>query len=149
MIISSVQPTLSENLVAAIVGAFGTPATVDLIATAKIHLFTSMTGSISPTTPVTAFTECSFPGYLSVGFTPTVIGNMPNNQGLAAVSTAEFTANNTITSPGQNAIGYWIDNGSTVMYAAELFASPASFLNPYDFLALTVIIGPRYTNRVT
>ena len=147
MIATSIQPILAEPFLAAIIHALGTNPAAVLMPTPHVHLFKAMTGSITPQTPTTAFTECDFPGYAAVVLYPTVTGNFPNNAGLGVVQDCLYSASTSIVSPGQNALGYWIDDGTTNMYAAELFPSPVPFLNPYDFLALTVLIGALYASR--
>jgi hypothetical protein len=144
VIAQSIQPTIAEAVIAAMVAALKTVPGGALLTTPTVHLFTAVTGLITPTIATTAFTEASFAGYAAI--TPTLAGplNLSSNNGLAEGLTGSFVASSSITSPGQNVLGYWVDNGSTTFYAAELFPTPITFVNPYDFLELTVLFGAIY-----
>jgi hypothetical protein len=144
MIAQSINPVLAETLVASMVAAMKTIPGAVLVATPTVHLFTAVTGNITPQIATTAFTEATFPGYAAL--TPTLAGplNLSANQGLAEGLSGSYVASTGITSPGQTCLGYWVDNGSTVMYVAELFVTPVVFVNPYDFLELTVLLPAIY-----
>ncbi len=148
MIAQSIQPTIAESVVAAMVAALKTVPGGALLTTPTVHLFTAVAGSLSPTMLTTAFTEATFAGYAAA--TPTLEGplNLNNNNGLAEGQLATFVASSGITTPGQNTLGYWVDNGSTTFYMAELFPTPIVFVNPYDFLDLSVLFGVIYRPQV-
>lgn len=144
MIAQSQQPTMSEPLIAAIASALTTVPGGALILTPHLHLFTAITGLITPASTVSQFTEATFAGYAAASITLAGPLNFTNSTGLGLGANANFVANSSITSPGQNILGYWIDNGTSTFYAAEMFPNPYQIVNPFDFLDLLVILGANY-----
>lgn len=144
MIQQTQQPTLSEALTAAMVAAYTTIPSAVLIATPHVHLYTAITGFITPQSTPSQFTEATFPGYAAATVTLTGPLNFTNSAGLGLGGSVNFIANSSIVAPGQNILGYWVDNGTTTFYAGEQFSSPVQIVNPFDYLDLLVIIGAVY-----
>lgn len=133
--------TYTEALVAALLAAFSARPSAALLQTATCHLYTASSAPISPQSTVSQFTEASFAGYAPVVMSP-LIGpiNLPSGEGMGVHVEADFLCTSTAT-PGYNIIGYWVDNGATVLYAAESFASPIPIVFLGDFVSLDVIFG--------
>lgn len=139
MFVSSLTPVLSETLVAALLAALNTRPGAALLATPTLHLYSSVSGPISPASTVSQFTECTFTGYAAVtlsSFVGPIL--LPNNLGYGILGVGNFLAGS-VTPPGQSAVGYWIDDGSTALYLAEQFAAPVPFVSLGNFLELSVI----------
>lgn len=173
MIYTSVQPVLQEWLVTELVATLGAPPSTPLLLTPTIHLFTAISGAITPQSDVTQFTEATFAGYASplASFAGPV--SFANSAGLAVESDLVFAAGPSIAGPGETVLGYWVDNGGlprrvlpgrqqafqlakplgrlvpgpTNLYCAELFPTPFTFSIPYDYLSLTVRIGLAFASE--
>lgn len=147
MIASSIQPTLQESLVAALVAAFSTRPAAALIVTPTVHLYTAVSAPVSPNSLIADFTEATFAGYANQTVTLSGPRNFPNNLGLGEGGPVAFVASSGITTPGQSCLGYWIDDGVSTIYAAEAFPTPILFVHPYDYLELTILLGCLYAPR--
>jgi hypothetical protein len=132
---------LQETVAAALLAALSARPAGALFATPTCHLFTAVSQAITPTTPVSAFTEASFTGYVAVTL-GTLLGPilLPSNDGLAVQTDADFLST-AHQATSQNILGYWIDNASTVCYMAEQFLAPIPIVNLGDFISLDVIFA--------
>lgn len=142
MFAQSQQPTLMNGLLAELLGTLQTRPAAALLVTPTLHLFTALTGNITPNSATTQFTEASFTGYAAStisGFSGPV--NLPAGNGQGLFASALFTAGSGIVYPGQSILGYWIDDASTVLYLAERFATPIPIVFPGDFLELAAFFA--------
>lgn len=167
MIAYSIEPVMQEWFVNDLVECLTDRPASPLLLYPTVHLFTSLSGIISPQSDVSQFTEATFPGYASqlASFAGPV--SFANSAGLAVEADLTFSASTDIVGPGESVIGYWVDNGSlplvllpgrqqafalpkplgrlvpgpTNLYCAELFPAPLTFSIPYDYLSFTVRIG--------
>jgi hypothetical protein len=148
--LQSLVPWLQTTLLQALLGALQTRPAAALLTTPTVHLYTALSGQLGPAVDVSQFTEATFSGYAAValsGFTGPV--NVPSNQGQGIFGSSEFTANSSITSPGQIALGYWVDDGTSTIYLCESFETPVLFVNPGDFLNLATFFAIPWTTRIS
>lgn len=141
MFVQSQNITLGEGFLAEVLAGLLTAPSSSFFSTPTLHLFTSVSGTITPLSTVNQFTEATFTGYAAsviASFSGSIL--LPSNQGYGAIAQKIFVAG-AVTAPGQNVMGYWLDNGSTNFYAAEQFATPVPFTASGDFLDLAVVIG--------
>jgi hypothetical protein len=144
--ITSQNPVVMNNLAQALLASlFARPAAA-LLQTPIAHLYIVGPTPVLPTSTVSQFVEASFSGYSSVALAgPYGPVLLPGTDGWGLYVDANYEAANPLTTGGQNVLGYWVDNGSTLLYMAELFSDPIPIAFPGDFVALSVIFGqPNY-----
>jgi hypothetical protein len=137
----SIQPTLGQVAVLeALLACLMTRPAAALLTTPTVHLFTSGPAPVTPQATVASFTEASFTGYAAVVLA-SLLGpvNSPSGTCEAVFNNAVFIAG--ALSTGQNILGYWVDNGSTVFYLGEYFPAPIAIAHPGDFIDLAVMVG--------
>ncbi len=145
MIAVSKTPCVSLYVLNKTMISWASAGTSHILLNPKIHLFTSVAGPITPTLTPSSFTEATFPGYAFVPVSPFAYPvNLGASNGLAVGYESLFVASSSITVPGQTVAGYWMDDGATHVYVAELFPTTIAFANPYDWLALTVLVPAAY-----
>lgn len=140
MFFVSILVTLHRTLVAALASVLKTASVPALTVTPTVHLFTAGPTPITPDFTDADFTEATFTGYSPKALTLLGPVNMgPNNQ--AMHGEVDFVAG-AVEAPGQNILGYWIDNHATTptaFYMAELFPEPIPIVQLNDFLSLDSI----------
>jgi hypothetical protein len=145
MIAVSKAPTVSLYVLNKTTISWASAGTSHILLNPKIHLFTAVAGPITPTLTPGSFTEATFPGYAFAPVSPIAYPvNLGANNGLAVAYETIFSASSSITSPGQSIAGYWMDDGATHVYVAELFPQAVNFVYPYDWLALTLLVPIPY-----
>ena len=85
----------------------------------------------TPATPLGAFTEASFPGYLAADLAGAFGAPVKVQDGQYQIATGFFTFTCT-AAPGQTVYGWWIDDAANVKMA-QAFDSPVSIAvgSPY------------------
>lgn len=129
----------SRAFLNAIPGALGG----GICANATVHLLADMTGLTADSLYADFLAlECTFTGYAPDA--PNFAGPVrlaPNLWVTNLLSAGAFTAADPLTSGPQNALGYWVDDGSAdPVLLFEAFPAPIPFAAPYDFLDLQVVI---------
>jgi hypothetical protein len=133
-----------------ILAAFKTVATAALVATAKVRLNINPAFNPGPgdTIAENAANEANFTGY-TAGGAAVMLGSpvnlSPTCQG--AIATANFAATSSGTFVSNVIHGYWIDDGTNVIFA-EAFPAGVSFTFgvPGDFLEL-ILQFPQQSNQ--
>lgn len=99
----------------------------------KLHLF-SNNFTPDPTTPISSFVECTFPGYVAIDLTGLFTGPtlVQNGQYQLTTGTLAFGCTGL---PGQTIYGWWIDDG-TNMKACQLLDTPFPITPGVDYLAI-------------
>lgn len=147
--VTSQRPIESVGLAQAILAALSTRPSAALLTTPTVHLFTALASPISPNTTVANFTEATFSGYAAVT-QGTLLGpiNLPGFDGYGVHAEADFLAT-AVVAPGQNILGYWVDNGASTFYYGETFPNPIPISNPGDYISLDVIwVQPVYMQAI-
>src|SRR3954467_2606859 len=136
---NSVNPWISRFFLNALIGTIKTRPAAALMVTPILHLFTSVSPAISLDSVPADFTEATFGGYANVpgvSFIPPGV-TLPSGQGLGTWSTGYiFIADTTLVPPGETVLGYYLDDGVTTLYMAEMFDTPVPFAANGDFLSL-------------
>jgi hypothetical protein len=133
--------TMGKPLVDALLGALSARPAGALLTTPTVHLFTAGPTQILPTSLPADFTEATFAGYVDKTLTLPLLGpiNLDLGDGEGVHNEVDFLAG-AVVAPGQDILGYWIDDGATaVLYGAEIFPTPISIVNPGDYVSLDVI----------
>ena len=132
--------TIGESLVAQLLACLNTRPSAGLLVNPKVHLWTAISGQLTPQSTVAQFTEASFPGYAAVN-QPALLGPilLVGGEGYGMHVEADFLCSTT-SPPGQVILGYWVDGGF-VLYAVERFAQPVTVANLGDFISLDIIYG--------
>jgi hypothetical protein len=141
MFLQSKSPVLSRELVQAMLTALKTDPGAVLLLTPFVHLFTAVTGAITPDMVPADFTEAAFTGYAPVSMTPINGPSTINANTLAMYSAAGFTGG-AVTPPGEVILGYYVtddDTAPTKIYMAEQFAESVAIAAEGDFLSLDLI----------
>jgi hypothetical protein len=135
--------TIGRPLAAALLAALSARPGAALLVTPTVHLFTAGPAPISPLNLPADFTEATFVGYAAQVITLPLTGvvNLPQGDGLGVLATVNFLAG-AVVSPGENILGYWVDDGATaVLYYAEIFSAPIPIVNVGDFIQIDVMWG--------
>jgi len=142
MFIQTRNPVYSRTLSEAILGALDVNPAAALIVTPFLHLFTVGPAPITPDSVIADFTECTFVGYAPVAVTFPLLGPIKLADFVIAVERSLMFVGGAIVPPGENALGYWVDDaavGGTNLYISEAFVGPAGFALPGDFLQLDLL----------
>lgn len=144
MFIQSRNIKIKKAIVDAMLEALSARPAAALLVTPFVHLYTASTANPSPNSVPGDFTEATFVGYAPVALALPLGGPLTLNASYEGVTNqANFIAGAVVT-PGENILGYWIDDNATtptVLYAAEAFSSQIPITNPGDFISLDVIFG--------
>lgn len=143
MVYESFTPTLGTAFMNTVIAALHARPAGALMSPINAHLFTAAPFPLVASQLVLSnFTEATFPGYSGLASgTGSLQVSLPSNAGFGRQLGYTWSANSSIVSPGQVVNGYWLDNGITTIYLAEWFPSPVLFVAPFDFLALSVVLG--------
>lgn len=123
-----------------LLSALNTRPAAALIVDAEVHLFTAGLSPIPPSWVPADFTDATFLGYDPAPITDPLNGPFNNEleSGRLMKYTVTFSANDSIVSPGQVILGYYVKNGDTGSLIAELFDEPVNIVSPGDFLELSL-----------
>lgn len=142
--IQSRNPVSARNLVDALLAALSArPAGAGLV-TPVVHLFTSGPGNITPDFTPGDFVEATFVGYAPVALALPLVGPINADPAHSGVhNEVDFLAG-AVVSPGENILGYWIDDSAdtpTTQYLAEVFESPVPIATAGDYVSLDVVFA--------
>jgi len=138
----------SENIViarpiaAALLDALSARPAAALLVTPFVHLFTAGPSPITPDSLPADFTEATFAGYAAVAWTLPLLGPINVSSVNLGVHNAQNFLGGAVVPPGENILGYWVDEaaaGGTDLYLAETFVSPIPIAFPGDFISLDII----------
>jgi hypothetical protein len=131
----SIQPTIFQALLDAMLGALNVRPAAALLVTPKIELYTNVV-AINGQNTWASFTKPTFNGYAAQAVTWSAVGNLLNgDQVLPTMVNFGATAGGAIADTCR---GYILSDGATVVYMAEQFQAPVAFATPGDFLDLAV-----------
>jgi hypothetical protein len=130
----------ARPIAVALLNALSTRPAAALLATPTVKLYTAGPTPVHPTNVVGDFTEATFTGYAAVvlGAWSGVV-NLPNQDGQGIHQDATFTAG-AIVGPGQNILGYWMDDGAGNFQGGEAFPAPIPINILGDFLSIDVFL---------
>jgi len=146
--IQSAQPVIAQNLLDSILAALMVNPAAALLTTPEVHLFTAGPTPILPTQVPGDFTEATFVGYASVVIAalPGPI-NLPSTLGRGRHQNIDFLGG-AVVAPGEQILGYWVDDGAAAFYWGEIFPAPIPIVNPGDFISLDFVAALQFINRV-
>jgi hypothetical protein len=144
--IQSQNPVLARDVVDNLLAALSArPAAAELV-TPFVHLFTAGPNPITPTSVPGDFTEATFDGYAPVALELPLLGPINADANDRGVHNEADFVGGTVVTPGENILGYWIDDNATTptkLYAAEQFADPVPIVNDGDYISLDVVFPGR------
>lgn len=135
---TSVEPVQTNVLAESILAAYFTRPAGSLTATANLHLAKNNRGA-TPTDTVADWTEADFHGYATIPL-GAMLGpmNLPNGS-VGMMDTYYFLM--TSGGIGGTVYAYYItDTTNAILYYGEQLPTPMAFVNPGDFLELTVAL---------
>jgi hypothetical protein len=137
--ITSIEPIYGTPLVVAMLACLESRPAAALLSNPTAHLFTAGPSPILGSSVPSNFTEAAFTGYAAQPITG-LLGPiaLPNGDGWAMHCEADFLGGS-VAFPGAVILGYWVDNGSGVLYLAEYFQTPIPISAPGDFISLDII----------
>lgn len=142
--VQSTSPVFARNVADDLLGSLSAIPVAAGLVTPFVHLFTVGPGAITPDFTPADFTEATFAGYAPVALALPLVGPINADANHDGVHNEADFLGGAVVSPGENILGYWIDDNATTpttQYLAEVFATPIPIAAVGDYISLDVIFA--------